>query len=841
MRKMLDSIGLPEPAQSEQLQTPAEPLLAGAGFAARLLTHDQQGPLACIECDHEGRINHWNPAAQQLFGHTPAAALGRKLHELLCATATMGAFLDTWEQALTGQPGLSVCDNLTQDGSPRSCIWSLTRINNRGQLRPSMICIALDITAQQQAVKALGERHRHLQTAQRLARLGLIVWDLIEDKATLHEGADVILGYPKGTVLSRQDWLAHIAPQDRERIEAQLTRAKSLREPELQFSCQWQSRLGDRIELEVIAEFQYEADGRPKRSISTIQDVTLSHAALRALADSEARLDNAQKMARVGDWEWDFLRKKARVSKEALRILGQRAGWDPDAREFILSLPAAERDRVVGLFRDAIRKRDTGLRYEYRIASTEHELRDIYTIAEIEYTSDGTPARIKAVTQEITELKAYERQLHELSFYDSVTQLPNRALFIDRFKQALSDSNWHDHRLGVMMLDLDRFKQINDSLGHNIGDDLLKHTALRLQDALRDYDTVARLGGDEFGIILPEIRQATDLAVIADKVVNAFSQPFTLGGREVVVTASVGVALYPNDGEGVDALMQYADAALYHAKSKGRNNFQFYSKELTAHATERLSLESDLRKALERGELELFYQPKVDIGSGALIGAEALMRWNHPSRGMVPPDKFIGIAEDTGLILPMGAWALQAACSASAKWNHGRERALKIAVNLSPRQFESPDFVQSVLATLKATGCQADWIELEITESLLLDSRDDILSMLEALSVAGISIAIDDFGTGYSALSYLTRFPVQILKIDRSFVRGLPADLGSVALVKAVVSLAQSLHMGLVAEGVETDEQAAHLLGLGCEMAQGFLYSKPLPQAKFEERLAAPA
>jgi len=297
---------------------------------------------------------------------------------------------------------------------------------------------------------------------------------------------------------------------------------------------------------------------------------------------------------------------------------------------------------------------------------------------------------------------------------------------------------------------------------------------------------------------------------IAQKVLSALAQPFQLGGQEVFVTASVGGAFYPADAQDAVQLMQHADAALYHAKSQGRNNFRFYSKELTRQAAERLTLESELRKAIEGDELALHYQPKFDLVTGALVGAEALMRWQHPQRGMVPPLSFISMAEDTGLIVPMGAWALRSACAAAAAWNAGRR------------------------------SCRPEWLELEITESLLLDGREEILSVLQDIAAQGVSIALDDFGTGYSALSYLTRFPVDTLKIDRSFIKDLPGDRSSAELVKAIVSLGHSLEMNLVAEGVETREQAEHLVGLGCQLVQGYLYGKPVPYDVFSELAAQP-
>ena len=607
-----------------------------------------------------------------------------------------------------------------------------------------------------------------------------------------------------------------------------------------EFTAQWPQ--GGR-RFGAYALFSYDAAGALHGCVVALQDITSQYAMIRALSDSEQRLEEAQRIAHFGYWEWDFVNRRAMLSDQALQMLHLPPDWSPDQKALMDLIPADQREWVMGLYTEAFAKGDTSLRYEIRQTQADGSTREFHSLVKIDYGPDGKPTRLLATLQDISELKSYRRQLHNLSFFDTVTGLPNRALFVDRLNQALTDASWHSQQLGLVMLDLDRFKDINDSMGHTAGDALLQQAAQRLQQVMRGYDTVARLGGDEFAVLLPEVRHATDMGSIAQKVLNAFSQPFHIAGQEVFVTASVGGAFYPADAQDAVQLMQYADAALYHAKSQGRNTFRFYSRELTAQASERLSLESELRKAIETDELALYYQPKFDLLSGRLVGAEALMRWHHPQRGMVPPLSFISMAEDTGLIVPMGAWALRTACAAAAQWNRARPDGppLKIAVNLSARQFVGVPFTQTVSDALQASGCAPQWLELEITESLLLDGRDEIRTMLEEISVLGISIALDDFGTGYSALSYLTRFPVDTLKIDRSFIKDLPSDRSSAELVKAIVSLGHSLDMNLVAEGVETREQAQHLVSLGCQLVQGFLYGRPVPHQTFTEMVAAEA
>ncbi len=447
----------------------------------------------------------------------------------------------------------------------------------------------------------------------------------------------------------------------------------------------------------------------------------------------------------------------------------------------------------------------------------------------------GEIITVLEVARDITELYAFRQKIHQMAFYDTLTSLPNRALFNDRLRQMLIDARWHGHRAAVMMLDLDRFKVVNDTLGHPAGDELLRETAERLNRCVRGYDTVARLGGDEFAVLLPEIRSGDDMARIASKILRAVNEPFMLESKEVFVSTSLGIAVYPNDSEDPNDLIRQADSAMYFAKRLGRNNFRFYSKDLTISAEEKLTLESELRRAIERNELELYYQPKIFLQDGSMAGSEALLRWNNPQRGLVLPDQFIGIAEDSGLIVEIGEWVLFNACSTASAWNGPDKPLHKVAINLSARQFQTGDLVKTVRNVLDETACDAEWIELEITESLLLDEYGDVLEILNAFRAIGISIAIDDFGTGYSSLSYLTRFPINTLKIDRSFIHNITTDNYHAELVKAIISIAHCLDQQVVAEGVETLEQAVFLQASGCQMSQGYLYSKPVVKTVFEK------
>ncbi|WP_338524837.1 EAL domain-containing protein [Pseudomonas batumici] len=457
-----------------------------------------------------------------------------------------------------------------------------------------------------------------------------------------------------------------------------------------------------------------------------------------------------------------------------------------------------------------------------------------------EFDSHGQVASVLTIARDISEIKAYQQQLHTMAFYDSLTALPNRELFKDRLQQAITHASRYNRQVAVAILDLDNFKVINDTLGHSAGDDLLQETARRLQRAVRDSDTVARLGGDEFALIMP-LAAGGCLTALAGKLLQAISGIYPIQGRELFISGSIGIACYPGDADTISELLQYADSAMYHAKEQGRNNVQVYSPQLIQTTTERMALAASLRDAQYNDELEVYYQPQINLASGRLIGAEALLRWNHPRHGQVPPDTFIPIAEDTGLIVGIGEWVLRKACQVAVAWNRGdrgdRHPALKIAVNLSPRQFRMNDLPNAIRAILQDTGCEPGWLMLEITEGLLLDNNSVVREILDQLFDMGLTIAIDDFGTGYSALGYLSRFPVKILKIDRSFIRGIDHRRESIELVKAIISMAHALGMALVAEGVEEPSQEAFLQRFGCQSAQGYLYGKAMPREHFEQLL----
>lgn len=437
---------------------------------------------------------------------------------------------------------------------------------------------------------------------------------------------------------------------------------------------------------------------------------------------------------------------------------------------------------------------------------------------------------------EITERK--QAHLYYLAHYDQLTGLANRLLFTDRLIQAGEHTKRHHRQVGVLFLDLDRFKLINDTLGHPAGDLLLRTVSERLLGCVRRQDTVARLGGDEFTIVLESLHGPQDAASVAQKILRAMAEPFWLAQHEVHVTTSIGIAMLPSDGEDVDDLIRKADTAMYHAKEQGRNNYQFFTAEMNTAVSAKLSMESKLRHAMDRQELVVYYQPVVELCTGRIAGAEALLRWRDPdTQDLVPPSQFIPIAEETGLIVPLGEWVLRAACQQNKDWQDAGLPPLRVAVNLSARQLRQQGFTATVARILQETGLDGSSLALEITETILMQNMDEAVAALRELDAMGIRLSIDDFGTGYSSLAYLKRLPIDILKIDRSFVRDIGSHDGSGAIPEAIIAMAHSLRLEVVAEGVETAQQLAFLRERRCDAMQGFYVSAPVPAEELQSIL----
>jgi diguanylate cyclase (GGDEF)-like protein/PAS domain S-box-containing protein len=537
-----------------------------------------------------------------------------------------------------------------------------------------------------------------------------------------------------------------------------------------------------------------------------------------------------------------------RINKEGIFLEAK------GSKEVVYSLPPQE---LVGkrldevLPRDVAQKTSSHVTRAFQTGETQlfvYELQtgDVTHYYEARIVVSGEE-EVLAIVRDVTERIRAEEQILRLAHYDSLTGLPNRLLFKDRLSQAMANAQRYGRKVAVMFLDLDHFKRINDTLGHNFGDLLLQRVGDRLMTCVRSTDsiarmvpeetkpTVARMGGDEFILMLSNIKQVQHVAIVAQRILNGLSQPFVVGTQEIYTSVSIGITIYPIDSEDPETLLKYADTAMYQAKEKGRNNYQFYTGSMNVAAVERFTTENQLRRALARNEFQLYYQAQVDIRRRKVVGVEALVRWVHPEKGLVSPLSFIPLAEETGLIVPIGQWILRTACAQNQIWQKAGFAPVRMTVNISSVQFREKNFVENVVRTLADIGLDPQHLELELTEGVVMENVETTLATLHALKERGIQLAIDDFGTGYSSLSYLKRFPIHTLKIDRSFVKDLDRDPNAAAIGKSIIGLAHNLSLQVVAEGVETEQQMEFLQKCGCDHMQGYLFHMPEPAERLTQ------
>jgi two-component system CheB/CheR fusion protein len=578
-------------------------------------------------------------------------------------------------------------------------------------------------------------------------------------------------------------------------------------------------------------------EGRAAYFVGIQRDMSAVVASESALKASLEREKLALTFADVGTFEWDIRANRIVSSDIALHLLGL-SGTAHEMDFTAMRSAVHEDDRP--LFDDAIKVCLAGhgnLDLEYRVRWPDGTIHWLHTKGDVQTDAEGIARRMLCLSQDITQRRETDERVRFIAHHDALTGLPNRTLLRDRLQQAINGGRRHKSRVAVLFIDLDHFKTVNDSLGHQIGDQLLQGVANRLRTCTRDTDTLCRQSGDEYIVVLPGVRDSGEAAHVATKIVETLSAPYHIEGHELTVTPSIGISIYPEDGDSIDVLVRNADAAMYHAKGSGRSNFQFFTPEMNARATERLAIATQLRRALSRAELRVYYQPQYDVNSGQLVGAEALVRWLHPERGLLLPETFIPVAEESDLLIEMGKWVLQEACLQNRRWQDQGLRSIPVAVNFSPLQFRRMNVIETVSRALHDSGLTAECLEIELTERAFMSDADESAATLRDLHKLGIRLAVDDFGTGYSSLSYLMRFPIDKLKIDRSFVLALPTDVGAAAIVRAVINLGHSLNLDIVAEGVETEHQLDFLRKAHCSTFQGFLAQPALSPEQFGQLL----
>ncbi len=575
-----------------------------------------------------------------------------------------------------------------------------------------------------------------------------------------------------------------------------------------------------------------------------------SHA-FRALARSAARLTQAQRIARIGSWEWDPRTDALEITDQVARIFGMRPEHFPKTHAGLLeSIHPEDRGLVQQSLREsAAQEQPSSL--EYRIILPDGAQRVVHSQAEPVRDESNYVDSITGTIQDITERKQAEEKIHFLAYYDSLTGLANRQLFKDRVTQALAYARRHQVVIAILYMDLDRFKVVNDTLGHTIGDLLLQGVAERLKKCVRTSDSVARdadpkslsclarLGGDEFTVLLNNLAHPDDAGCVARRIQRELAKPFLLDRHEVFATVTIGISCFPADGLDLDALLKNADAAMYSAKSLGRNGYQFYSRSMNEQAEQRLALEAELRHALDRRELVVHFQPQVDLRTGAIAGAEALIRWNHPIFGVLLPGRFLSVAEDVGLGSTLGEWVLRTACQHAKAWQASGLPPIRLAVNVSNSQFHDSTLVKTAAQVLADTGLAPELLDLELSESIVMRHPERSVATLAGLRALGVQLSLDDFGTGFSSLSHLQQYPITALKIDQSFVRNIAVNPRDASIIRTVIAMAHNLELRVLAEGVETQDQLDYLGRHGCQEIQGFLVSKPLPPEQFIEFVSA--
>ncbi len=796
----------------------------------------EQSTTAVVITDVNGNIEYVNPRFSHLSGYSAPEVVGRNRSALRSDDTSPHQYALSQQDLWNHGEWRGEIQNKKKNGEPYWVRQVISAVRDRDGRVTHYLILEEDIT-EQKRVEA--ERNQAENLVWRLGRILDQSFDEIyvigaEDLrfVQVNKGAMNNLGYSFSEIEGMTP-LDLLPDYDMAGFLGQLAPLRTAAVDHLVLETEHRRKDGTIYPVEL--RIQYSRLEEVPLFVVTGQDITARKLAEEELKKSQASLAAAQRIAHLGNWDWDIVQDKLYWSDEIYMMFGvDPQSFTPSYASLIGRVHPDERQYVEDAVRATI---DGGQRYdvEHRVLLADGRERIVHAQGEAVYNPEGKLVRMMGTVQDITARKRAEERLNFLAFYDDLTSLPNRVLFHDRLRQALLEAERHQRTVAVMFMDLDRFKNINDSMGHEAGDLLLKAVAARLTASVREGDTVARLGGDEFTVVLNVIERVQDAAKVANKILRSFQKPFLIQGHELFITASLGITLYPHDDAEIHGLLKNADTAMYHAKEQGRNNYQFYSSEMSATAYERLVMETNLRQALDRGEFVLYYQPQVGLENGDVAGVEALIRWKHPELGLVLPYKFIPLAEETGLIVPITEWALHEACRQLRIWQDAGLGELRISVNISSHYFLQKDLLDTVERLVSDYGLSSWQLELELTESAIMHNIELAVATLNKLKSLGVRVALDDFGTGYSSLSYLKRFPIDILKIDQSFIRDIPHDKNEAALTSAIITLGHSLGIEIVAEGVENTAQVAFLKNGACDYVQGFFFSEPLsPDVLFE-------
>ncbi len=795
---------------------------AGLQLQAQLLN---QVGAAVIATDLTGTIMYWNTHATTLYGRQPEEVLGKKVGPLIVNESDPAEQEAIWALLRAGKPWSGEFMARHTDGTIFPAQVTNAPIHDSADQLVGIVGVSVDISARHNAEKALRHSERSYRELLEQAADAIFIFGPDRRFLTVNTRACALTGYTREELLA--GGIADILPlEEADAISEHLV--------SLQAGPRTTERLVRRRDGTLFPGEVSAAQLPDGRIQVIIRDITERHEAEAALRNSAARLAEAQRVAHLGSWEYDHKTQARYWSDELFRIAGYPPqSFTPTLEQNFALIHPEDRARIDTIFQASARG-GAPTSVDFRLVRRDGSIRIIHQMAEGISNAAGEPIKRFGVMHDVTEQRNMKAQLRYQATHDTLTGLPNRSFFLEKLAQALIRAERATTHCAVLFLDLDRFKMVNDSLGHAAGDQLLITVAERLRAVLGAGDTLARFGGDEFAALLEGVSDVEEALRIADRIHAALQAPVPVDDHVFFATTSIGLALGSGVANTPEDLLRFADVALYRAKDAGRACTEIYSASMSARALERLGLERDLRKALEQQELQLYYQPKVDLTTGRVSGLEALVRWQHPKRGLIPPGSFIPLAEETGLIVQIGRWTLNEACRQIREWQdrYPRSAVPFMAVNLSARQFRYPGLAHDIATALADAHLPAYQLLLEITETVAMAKTDDTITTLETLKALGVGLAINDFGTGYSSLAYLQQLPVQTLKIDRSFFRD---DAHNGAIVRAVTDLAHGLGLEVTAEGLETADQVLLARAAGCDRGQGYYFARPLPTDALEE------
>jgi diguanylate cyclase (GGDEF)-like protein/PAS domain S-box-containing protein len=782
-----------------------------------------------IVLDRAGNIVRFNRACERMSDYTAEQVLARPVWEVIVPEEETEGVKAVFQRLVSGETPVHYENHVRgSDGRRRLVAWSNTVLTSEnGEVR-YVIATGIDITRQRAMVRALRASEERYHRMMETANDAIIITDA--DSGTIidaNRGAEVLLGRSVMEIIGHHQSELH-PPEERERcrvlFQDQIENRRSITG-----NIHVMHSNGRRIPVEISA------------SVTRLGGTNIVQGIFRDVSERLKAEEELRKLSRVVE-----------ASPSAIVITDAAASIEYCNPKFYETTGYSP-EEVIGENPRILKSGETPTEEYQELWGTLRSGKPWYgefhnrkkngqlfwwlsSITPIK-NDKGEITHFVNIAEDIGRLKYAEHTIRTLAYYDPLTKLPNRTLFKDRLGQALASTRHYGESLGLMFVDIDRFKTVNDALGHVLGDELLRTIAQRLQNIVEEGMTLARLGGDEFALILPGIKNADEAVHVVQRLFSALTEPFVLDGHELYVTASVGITLFPDDAEMPEALIANADLAMFRAKDVGRNTYQFFTSDMNASSFEQLNLELSLRRAVAEEQFEVYFQPKMRLADGTLTGMEALVRWRHPDLGLVSPARFIPLAEETGLILPIGEWVLMRACEYTRGQQEAGHAGLRVSVNLSARQFRQADLPDRVASILDETGLAPDSLELEITESDIMRDAGQAVEQLYQFKAMGVHLSIDDFGTGYSSLNYLKRFPIDVLKVDQSFTRDVTVDPDDATIARAVIALAHSMRLSVVAEGVETEEHLDFFRAEGCDEAQGFLLGRPMPEAEFSRVL----